>query len=369
MKSYPFIPVLILAAVLGISACSSTEEGFAPDTAQTTMILDTVGETTIPSPTPTPTPTPLPPAEQIAASEPKQVTVSFVGDLTLTEDSRSSSSVGFNAVVGDDYEYCFQNCKDIFLADDLTLGNLENAVTNLTSYAQKEFVFKMKPEALEMLQIAGIEAVNIANNHTKDYKLEGLEDTRENLDEYGIIWSDADNVAIYETPDGIKIGMFGISNSGTLDQGKACIDELKEMGANIIIASCHWGVEKMYSPNSDQITLAYGLIDYGADIVIGTHPHRLQPIEEYNGKYICYSLSNFCFGGNNILSDPDSCIIQCTFIMDSEGQSCVDYKLSVIPYSQTSTRPGNDFCPAPYEWGTEDYYRVLSKLGWSNEDE
>ena len=313
MKSYPFIPVLIVAAVLGISACSSSEEGFTPDTAQTTMILDTVGETTLPSPTPTPTPTPLPPAEEIAASEPKTVTVSFVGDLTLTEDARSSSSIGFNAVVGDDYEYCFQNCKDIFLADDLTLGNLENAVTDLTSYAQKEFVFKMKPEALEMLQIAGIEAVNIANNHTQDFKLEGLEDTRENLDEYGIIWSDADNVAIYETP--------------------------------------------------------YGLIDYGADIVIGTHPHRLQPIEEYNGKYICYSLSNFCFGGNNILSDPDSCIIQCTFIMDSEGQYCVDYKLSVIPYSQTSTRPGNDFCPAPYEWGTEEYYRVLSKLGWSNEDE
>ena len=91
MKSYPLIPVLIVAAVLGISACSKSEEGFAPDTAQTTMILDTVGETKLPSPTPTPTPTPLPPAELVAASEPKQVTVSFVGDLTLTEDARSSS--------------------------------------------------------------------------------------------------------------------------------------------------------------------------------------------------------------------------------------------------------------------------------------
>jgi poly-gamma-glutamate synthesis protein (capsule biosynthesis protein) len=55
--------------------------------------------------------------------------------------------------------------------------------------------------------------------------------------------------------------------------------------------------------------------------------------------------------------------------MDSEGQNCVDYKLNVIPYSQTSTRPGNDFCPAPYEWGTDEYYQVLSKLGWSGEDE
>ena len=369
MKSYPFIPVLIVAAVLGISACSSSEEGFTPDTAQTTMILDTVGETTLPSPTPTPTPTPLPPAEQIAAQEPIKITVSFVGDVTLTEDFRANSSVGFNAVVGDDYDYCFQNCKDTFLADDLTLINLECAVTDRTSYAQKEFVFGMKPEALEMLTNAGIEAVNIANNHTKDFKQEGLQDTMDNLDEYGIIWSNADNVAIYETPEGVKIGMFGLGNSATLDQGKACIDELKEMGANIIIASCHWGVEKMYTPTNDQINMAYGLIDYGADIVIGHHPHRLQPIEEYNGKYICYSLSNFCFGGNNILSDPDSCIIQCTFIMDSEGQNCVDYKLSVIPYSMTTTRPGNDFCPVPYEWGTEEYYRVLGKLGWSGEDE
>ena len=142
--------------------------------------------------------------------------------------------------------------------------------------------------------------------------------------------------------------------NGYVDNIKPVVDLLRE------------GERMCYPIAADD---CHGLIDYGADIVIGTHPHRLQPIEEYNGKYICYSLSNFCFGGNNILSDPDSCIIQCTFIMDSEGQSCVDYKLSVIPYSQTSTRPGNDFCPAPYEWGTEEYYRVLSKLGWSNEDE
>ena len=368
MKSNPCIPVLILAVLFGITACSASGDEFAPEAAETTMILDTVAEST-PSPTPTPTPTPEPVSTEPVSNEPIQVTVSFVGDVTLAEDFRQNSSVGFDAVVGDDYDYCFQNCKDIFLEDDMTLANLECAVTDRTSYASKEFVFGMKPEALVMLTDAGIEAVNIANNHTKDFKLEGLQDTMDNLDAYGITWSNADNVAIYETANGVKIGMFGLGNSATLDQGKACIDELKEMGANIIIASCHWGIEKMYTPTNDQIAMAYGLIDYGADIIIGTHPHRLQPIEVYNGKFICYSLSNFCFGGNNTLSDPDSCIIQCTFIMDSEGQNCVDYKLNVIPYSQTSTRPGNDFCPAPYEWGTDEYYQVLSKLGWSGEDE
>mgnify|MGYP003318216418 CR=1 FL=1 len=107
----------------------------------------------------------------------------------------------------------------------------------------------------------------------------------------------------------------------------------------------------------------------GADIIVGHHPHRLQPIEKYNGKYIFYSLSNFCFGGNTGLSDPDSAIIQCEFIMDETNTYCVDYRLNVIPYSQTSTSPGNDYCPKPYEWGSEDYYRVMNRLNWAQEDE
>ena len=105
------------------------------------------------------------------------------------------------------------------------------------------------------------------------------------------------------------------------------------------------------------------------DIVVGTHPHRLQPIENYNGKYILYSISNFCFGGNTGLSDPDSAIIQCEFLMDENNEAVESYTLNVIPYCQTSTRPGNDYCPVPYEWGTDDYYRVLERLNWSQEDE
>ncbi|MCR4669963.1 MAG: CapA family protein [Saccharofermentans sp.] len=298
----------------------------------------------------------------------KEVTVSFVGDLTLTQDVNVHNSVCFDAVVGSDQDYCFKNCKDIFAADDLTLANLENAVTERKSHAIKQFCFAMKPENLEMLKRANIEAVNIANNHTKDYLMEGLSDTRANLDKYGIIWSDQNYVATYEV-NGVLIGMFGLSNNGTASQGYALIDQLKGLGCNIIIASCHWGVEATYEPNYAQKDLGRSLIDHGADIVVGSHPHRLQPIECYNGRYIIYSLSNFCFGGNNRLSDPDSVIIQCKFLIDETGGNCVDYRLKVIPYAQTSTRPGNDFCPKPYEWGSEDYYRCLKRLEWSTEDE
>lgn len=297
-----------------------------------------------------------------------EVTVSFIGDLTLTQDINVRNSACFDSVVGSDLDYCFKNCKAIFEKDDLTLANLENAVTDRKSHATKQFCFGMKPDNLEMLTRASIEAVNIANNHTKDYLLEGLEDTRKNLEAHNIVWSDQNYGAVYEV-NGVKIGMFGLSNNGNTSQGYSLIDQLKEKKCDIIIASCHWGVEATYEATGDQKALGRALIDHGADIVVGSHPHRLQPIEYYNGHYIIYSLSNFCFGGNNRLSDPDSVIIQCKFIMDEKGDNCVDYRLKVIPYAQTSTRPGNDFCPKPYDWGSDDYYRCLKRLEWSTEDE
>lgn len=301
-------------------------------------------------------------------SEGQSVLVSFIGDLTLTQDVNANSTLSFDSVVGDDMDYCFQNCKDIFLSDDMTLANLENAVTTLEEHAEKEFVFAMKPENLEMLTRAGIDAVNLANNHTRDYLQEGLEETRANLESYGIVWSDQYFTATYEV-DGVVIGMLGLSNTGLVDEACTLVDELKAEGADIIIASCHWGNEATYEPTNDQVYCGHALIDYGVDIVVGTHPHRLQPIEKYNGHYIIYSLSNFCFGGNTTLSDPDSAIIQCEFVMDKSGSYCVDYRLTVLPYSQTSTRPGNDYCPVAYDWGSSDYYRCLRRLEWSSEDE
>ena len=168
---------------------------------------------------------------------------------------------------------------------------------------------------------------------------------------------------------GIKIGMVGLGNDTGANKVKGIIEELRSQGAAIIIASCHFGSEGAYEPNAWQKKVAHGLIDLGVDIVIGHHPHRLQPIEKYNGHYIFYSLSNFCFGGNYSLTDPDSVIIQCDFIMDGDGSKCVDYKLRVFPYSQTTTRPGNDFCPKPYAWESSDYFRVMGRLKWAQGDE
>ena len=365
--------ITMLTVVLAGCAPVTSETGDSGETtgnteieqsAHTTVMLETVSTevTETPTPTPSPSPTPtLPPEERV-------VTVSFAGDCTLTQDYRSTNRQ-FDQIVDGDMEYCFQNCAELFKSDDLTLVNLENPVTTVTKHKNNQYIFRMDPENLEMLTAAGIEAVNIANNHIQDFYQDGLDETRDNLDEYGIIWSDDKFGATFTTRQGFVIGMVGLGNDTNASSVYKIIDELRDDGAVIIIASCHFGQEGVYEPTDRQRKVAHELIDYGVDIVVGTHPHRLQPIEKYNGHYIFYSLSNFCFGGNYSLSDPDSVIIQCDFVMDESGSKCVDYRLRVFPYSQTSTRPGNDFCPKPYEWESDEYFRVMDRLNWAQGDE
>ena len=367
------VAVTVLSIVLAGCTPVVTETGEGEETtvnteieqsAHTTVMLETISTEPTETPTPTPSPTPLP----TLTPDQRVVTVSFAGDCTLTQDYRSTNRQFDNTVDGD-MEYCFQNCADLFKSDDMTLVNLENPVTTVTSHKNNQYIFRMNPEDLEMLTLAGIEAVNIANNHTMDFLQEGLDETRDNLDEHGIVWSDDKYGATFTTSQGFVIGMVGLGNDTNASQVYDIIDDLRDDGAVIIIASCHFGQEGVYDPTDRQKKVAHELIDYGVDIVVGHHPHRLQPIEEYNGHYIFYSLSNFCFGGNYSLSDPDSVIIQCDFVMDESGTECVDYRLRVFPYSQTSTRPGNDFCPKPYEWESDEYFRVMDRLKWAQGDE
>lgn len=368
-RRYLIFTLIVILAMIFIG-CSSKDQTQTSETSETkSSVLEEslisengateTTETTLPSPTPTPTPS-LPPQE---------VLVSFIGDCTLAEAAAwNGSSKGFDAVVNGDMEYCFKNAREVLSQDDMTLANFEGTLTTATSHKEKEYAFAGDPSYVQMLTYGSIEAVNLSNNHTDDYFDAGINDTRATLDEAGIVWSDETNYSVYEVK-GIKIGMAGTSFPTNRQAMYNAIDDLRSEGCQIVIISCHWGIEKDYKPREDQVSLAHDLIDYGADLVVGTHPHRLQPIEFYNGHYIFYCLSNFCFGGNTSLGDPDSVIIQCNFKMDETNSYVVDYELTVIPYCQTTVWPGNDYCPRPYEWSSDDYYRVLDRLEWSQEDE
>ncbi|HHT77340.1 MAG TPA: CapA family protein [Clostridiaceae bacterium] len=363
-----FVVALVLTGVFFAVACSrhlsaNQESRITAPTILTSQdplaSVDPATPTPTPTSTPTPTPTPTPTA--------KSIVVSFIGDTTLGQNRGvASADFSFASVVADDYAYPFSKAVPFLETDHLTLANFEGTLTTATAYQDKEFTFKGPLEYVEILKLGSIEAVNLANNHTYDYGESGLKETRSTLDDAGIYWSDSANYAVYEV-DGVKIGMAGFTFPWQMEPIYKAIDSLRESGCEIVIISVHTGVERMYEPESVAVNMAHDIIDYGADIYVGHHPHRLQPIEFYNGKYILYSLSNFVFGGQPWLTDPDTAIIQCTFTVD-EGQ-LLDSRLKVIPFSMTSTFPGNDYCAEPYEVGSEEYERVMLKLRWSEAPE
>lgn len=121
----------------------------------------------------------------------------------------------------------------------------------------------------------------------------------------------------------------------------------------------HWGTEKATEPDATQITLAHAAVDVGADLVVGHHPHVLQGIEKYNGKYIAYSLGNFCFGGNSTPSDMDTIIFRQTFHVTKDGVE-PDADVEIIPCSISSVAGYNNYQPTPAQGSEAD--RIMEKL-------
>lgn len=313
------LAVLMFAVSLSVSMCTKTKEKKQPNGA-----------------------TPIQTADE------RIVTISAVGDVTLAEDKSASSDVSFSSVLknqNNDYAYFFRNVAQIFEQDNLTIANLECALSDRGSRADKTYAFRGKPEYTRILNDGFVDAVNLANNHSLDYGKDALTDTGKYLNDAGILSFLGESTVITEI-NGIKVGLCGANALN--DTGKSqlipAIQSLKTQGAQLIIASVHWGEEKSDSPLQNQIDLAHQAIDAGADLILGHHPHVLQGIEKYNGKYIVYSLGNFCFGGNTNPSDKDTMIYQQSFRFVN-GELQPDDNTNIIPCRLSSSDSQNDYQP------------------------
>lgn len=294
---------------------------------------------------------------------PIKITVSSMGDCTLGTDENFNQSTSFNAYYNaQGPDYFFKNVRSILEEDDLSIINLEGTFTDSDQRQEKTFAFKADPEYVSILTGSSIEAANLANNHSRDYGEESYTDTVETLDQAGIASFGYDQVDLLEI-NGVKVGLTGIyelaEHLDKQQEVKENIAALKEAGAQVIIVNFHWGIEKEYVPNDTQKTLAHLAIDEGADLVIGHHPHVLQGIERYKGKYIAYSLGNFSFGGNSNPSDKDTMIFQQTFTV-ADGKAETNDDINIIPCSLSSASGYNDYCPTPLEGSEKE--RVLEKL-------
>ncbi len=288
-------------------------------------------------------------AEKEYTPDVQTVTVTAVGDCTLATDINASSEGSFAAYasqLGGDYSYFLKNVAPVFAEDDLTIVNFEGTLSNQGTRQDKTFAFRGKPEYVQVLTTSSVEAANLANNHSADYGDVSLTDTIKYLNEAGISNFIGTNTAMREI-NGISVGLVGINalNETEAEKLEKAIGSVKSLGAQLVIVSMHWGEEKSNEPNDTQKELAHKAIDLGADLVIGTHPHVLQGIEKYNGRYIAYSLGNFCFGGNNNPSDKDTVIYRQVFTF-VDGVLQKDENMTLIPATISGHDGYNDYQPA-----------------------
>ena len=295
----------------------------------------------------------------------EQLVLSFAGDCTLgSEDYLRNTPVSFISMIKErGFDWPFSGVYDIFSADDLTLVNLEGTFTEHAKAADKAFAFRAPPAFAEVLTLGGVEAVNLANNHTMDYGWRGYEDTKAALDAQGVAYCGHCQSTVVEAK-GQKIALVGFTYpliKSELEKLYAEIAACREQeDIALIVVSFHWGREMTYTLKGEQVRAAKGAIDHGADVVVGTHPHVLQSMEMYEGKPIFYSLGNFSFGGNTSPPDFDTAIFQLAYDLTPEGPELA--RLEVIPCSVSQLPQGSyqDFRPVVVEGG--DAERILGKL-------
>ncbi len=249
--------------------------------------------------------------QQIPAEE---ITIAAVGDLML-----GGRTEPFLVEYGADYP--FRDVQGVLGQADIVAGNLESPISvRGTAVENKTFTLRAGPIAGQTLKAGGIRVVSLANNHMMDFGPLALQDTLTALAENEILYTgagmgldDARSPAILRIK-GRTIAFLSYSltfpleffaspgQPGTApgydDFVKADIEKVRP-SADLVVVSFHWGAELMTSAKDYQIELGHKSIDWGADLVLGHHPHVLQEIELYKGKLIVYSLGNFVFGSES----------------------------------------------------------------------
>ncbi|MFH1513468.1 MAG: CapA family protein [Bacillota bacterium] len=295
--------------------------------------------------------------------------MTFGGDFTIGDNVQASGKSIFERELdeqGRDINFIFKNVKDMLENDDLTILNFEGTLTTASRNRERagnDYLFRANPAYVSMLPDNGVELVTLQNNHVLDMGEDGLAETKQVLSNAGVIYADESEPALF-TLYGVKVGVLAYQQL-RVDLERLLIDvpediqSLRAQGAEIVICAFHWGEELDYYPNDNQQKLAKIAIDGGADLIVGHHSHRVNPIEEYNGKYIVYSLANFAFAGNTKPSDMSTILFQIKFRV-KDGVAASDGFI-VIPARISSNTSYNDFIITPYT-KQENINSVISVL-------
>jgi len=257
-----------------------------------------------------------------------QVKFCAVGDVLLDRDVRK-------IIEQNDIFYPFEKIKDIISANDIAFYNNECPFADTSDGfpINKRFSFRAEPEFIAGLKYAGFNVASVANNHTIDYGKTGFMRTIELLNNDSVftvggaenqakafepllIEKNGQTFAFFANLEFLLEGTSFIQNKpypayAQIDRLCSQIEKYNSI-VDFVIVSFHWGTESATTPNYKQIEYAHKVIDAGADLVIGHHPHVLQSIEVYRNKIILYSLGNFVFDNKQKLQ-KQSAIFNCVF--------------------------------------------------------
>jgi len=300
------------AFVLALAACSSRTKDAGPATHATPTVASTPGVDEAAKPPTDATPKQ---AEPAAPTRSAALEMTFVGDVIFGRYRAS----GYDPIPEDDHDPFAEIAVD--LKSDLVVGNLETPIVRdlpMDSPIGSKFRFGASLDHAKLLVAAGFSAMSLANNHWYDQRREGVEQSPLLLAEIGIVPLGAARI---EPPvfrvetlerNGWKVGFCAITtrtNAPVREGGPvlpflATQDIPETIGPvlqaaradhDLLVVMIHWGDEYAEAPSFAQVKSAHAMIDAGADLVIGHHPHVLQAIERYGKGVIAYSLGNFLF--------------------------------------------------------------------------
>ena len=288
-----------------------------------------------------------------AAGRAETLTLSFVGDCSIGERLESADTEGNYTLTLKEkgYDWPFSQVREYLEADDFTFANNEVVYTSRKNHQDKRTNLKGPAENAQTYLYSGVDAVNTANNHAMDFHLEGYDDTLAALDQWGVAHfgtlypggkQERDYLGIYDVGE-IRIGIMGFAypqDSDIQEIAMRC-QALRGSGCALVIVSLHWGREVKDTPETWQFSFARKVLDAGADVVWGHHPHILQQVQFYQGKPIFYSTGNFTFGSMSQV-DPDTGIFQLRYHVTQEGIELENF--TVIP---CRTRGRGDYRPYP----------------------
>ena len=290
--------------------------------------------------------------EDIEENATKQIVISFLGDCTLaSQKGEEKKGNMINYLNTMDTSYFFEKCMSIIGNDDFTIANCENVFSDDNTEAiykdySPAFWFRSSTKNAAVYADSSIDAVSIANNHTNDYGSGGYSETKSALENVNVLWGDIENPIILEK-DGISIGIICCKFWGSYNE-KSIIKQIEELSetTTLQIVFFHGGTEKIHTPEEWKVEGCRKFVDAGADLVIGGHPHVLQPYEEYNGTSIIYSIGNFCYGGNRS-PENRTVIYQQIFTFDGSN-NLIESEENIIPF-YVFTGSTNNWQPAPIE--------------------